>query len=176
MAVHRALWLRKPVRIVGLCHTFCRAHLGQTEPVFWRATHQYRIYSHAAAHLKSYFRQGNVTRLWSWITGLAWSLRALGCAFPPSTDRSTTLGLLCSSALLRLATLEHWLMVIPLPDAKLWRWMFPTLPTNLRQDSPMNFDTLFSGPNRQLKIDGNYRYFAELRAQMWQISSCGQSS
>jgi len=28
-----------------------------------------------------------------------------------------------------LATLEHWLMVIPLPDAKLWRWMLPSLPT-----------------------------------------------
>ena len=25
-----------------------------------------------------------------------------------------------------LATIEHWLMVVPLPDAKLWRWMLPT--------------------------------------------------
>jgi putative photosynthetic complex assembly protein 2 len=32
-------------------------------------------------------------------------------------------------ALSALATLEHWLMVIPLPDAKLWRWMLPSLPT-----------------------------------------------
>ena len=30
-------------------------------------------------------------------------------------------------ALSALATLEHWLMVIPLPDAKLWRWMLPAL-------------------------------------------------
>jgi putative photosynthetic complex assembly protein 2 len=35
-------------------------------------------------------------------------------------------------ALCALATLEHWLMVIPLPDAKLWRWMLPTLSTNTK--------------------------------------------
>jgi putative photosynthetic complex assembly protein 2 len=35
-------------------------------------------------------------------------------------------------ALCALATLEHWLMVIPLPDAKLWRWMLPALSTNTK--------------------------------------------
>ena len=24
-----------------------------------------------------------------------------------------------------LAVLEHWFMVLPLPDEKLWRWMMP---------------------------------------------------
>ena len=24
-----------------------------------------------------------------------------------------------------LALIEHWFMVLPLPDAKLWRWMIP---------------------------------------------------
>jgi putative photosynthetic complex assembly protein 2 len=33
------------------------------------------------------------------------------------------------TALTALAALEHWLMVIPLPDAKLWRWMLPVPPT-----------------------------------------------
>ncbi|MEM8537955.1 MAG: DUF3623 family protein, partial [Pseudomonadota bacterium] len=29
------------------------------------------------------------------------------------------------AAITALALLEHWLMVLPLPDAKLWRWMLP---------------------------------------------------
>ncbi|WP_306372378.1 DUF3623 family protein [Roseovarius gaetbuli] len=29
------------------------------------------------------------------------------------------------AAISGLALLEHWLMVLPLPDAKLWRWMLP---------------------------------------------------
>ncbi|MEM1361723.1 MAG: putative photosynthetic complex assembly protein PuhE [Pseudomonadota bacterium] len=32
------------------------------------------------------------------------------------------------TALTALALLEHWLMVLPLPDAKLWRWMLPAPP------------------------------------------------
>ena len=28
-----------------------------------------------------------------------------------------------------LALLEHWFMVLPLPDQKLWRWMLPEAPT-----------------------------------------------
>ena len=32
------------------------------------------------------------------------------------------------SALSLLALLEHWFMVLPLPDQKLWRWMIPQPP------------------------------------------------
>jgi hypothetical protein len=32
------------------------------------------------------------------------------------------------SALTALALLEHWFMVLPLPDEKLWRWMLPERP------------------------------------------------
>ena len=37
------------------------------------------------------------------------------------------------AALSGLALLEHWLMVVPLPDAKLWRWMLPS-PNTLKKD------------------------------------------
>jgi len=37
------------------------------------------------------------------------------------------------AALSALALIEHWLMVVPLPDAKLWRWMLPA-PNTLRKD------------------------------------------
>jgi len=32
------------------------------------------------------------------------------------------------SALTALALLEHWMMLIPLADTKLWRWMMPDKP------------------------------------------------
>jgi hypothetical protein len=38
-----------------------------------------------------------------------------------------------------LALLEHWFMVLPLPDEKLWRWMIPAPKTNdktmMREDA-----------------------------------------
>jgi putative photosynthetic complex assembly protein 2 len=35
------------------------------------------------------------------------------------------IGFALLTSLSALALLEHWFMVIPLPDAKLWRWMLP---------------------------------------------------
>jgi putative photosynthetic complex assembly protein 2 len=36
------------------------------------------------------------------------------------------IGFTLLSAMTALALLEHWVMVLPVPDAKLWRWMLPT--------------------------------------------------
>jgi len=47
--------------------------------------------------------------------------RALGAAVSPAEIA----GIALVSALTALALLEHWLMVLPLPDARLWRWMLP---------------------------------------------------
>jgi putative photosynthetic complex assembly protein 2 len=77
------------------------------------------------SHLKSYFRQGRTTIAFpmaitglSVLTGLLTdrALRAEGA------DQAALILLVTLSA---LALLEHWLMVVPLPDAKLWRWMLP---------------------------------------------------
>ena len=45
----------------------------------------------------------------------------------PSTTSAVDLDQAFSSAsaLAALALLEHWFMVLPLPDEKLWRWMLP---------------------------------------------------
>ena len=78
------------------------------------------------AHMPSYFRN-DIT------TGLSpFSIMSLGfvtaiflqgtLTAEAATDR-VALALL--TALLGLALLEHLLMVLPLPDAKLWRWMLP---------------------------------------------------
>jgi putative photosynthetic complex assembly protein 2 len=35
------------------------------------------------------------------------------------------IGFTLLSSLTAMALLEHWVMVLPIPDAKLWRWMLP---------------------------------------------------
>lgn len=80
----------------------------------------------ALAHLASHFR---ISRL-NWvfpvsITALTFAaacwLERLYAAETPAG--AAGFGLL--TAITALALLEHWLMVLPLPDAKLWRWMLP---------------------------------------------------
>ena len=78
------------------------------------------------AHMPSYFRNDITNGL------LPFSIMSLGfvtaiflqgtLTAEAATDR-VALALLTS--LLGLALLEHLLMVLPLPDAKLWRWMLP---------------------------------------------------
>ncbi len=78
------------------------------------------------SHLPSHFR---IARL-NWvfpisITGLTaatwfWLERLAGANSPAETA-----GYALLAALTALAALEHWLMVLPLPDEKLWRWMLP---------------------------------------------------
>lgn len=81
-------------------------------------------------HLKSYFRQGNITV--AFVIGVTFLSLATACFGERLLSAETapmTAGFALLFALSALATLEHWLMVIPLPDAKLWRWMLPALPT-----------------------------------------------
>lgn len=78
------------------------------------------------AHLTSYFRQRPVTLMFPLsITilsiGAACFLRQLWTAEGDAAIVAATL----LTALSALALVEHWLMIVPLPDAKLWRWMLP---------------------------------------------------
>lgn len=81
----------------------------------------------ALGHLASHFR---ISRL-NWL--FPFSITALSLATACWLERLYTapsthevLGFSLLSAITALALLEHWLMVLPLPDAKLWRWMLPT--------------------------------------------------
>ncbi len=86
-------------------------------------------------HLKSYFRQGPITMAFPIgvtflsVTAVCFAERLVASASP---EAITSFALL--TALAVLATLEHWLMVVPLPDAKLWRWMLPEAPRTLSKD------------------------------------------
>ncbi|MEQ3728425.1 MAG: putative photosynthetic complex assembly protein PuhE [Tateyamaria sp.] len=81
-------------------------------------------------HIKSYFRQGNVTL--AFVIGVTFLSVATACfakRLMVAETAAQTVGFALLLALSALATIEHWLMVIPLPDAKLWRWMLPARPT-----------------------------------------------
>ncbi|MCU0900852.1 MAG: putative photosynthetic complex assembly protein PuhE [Cypionkella sp.] len=97
------------------------------------------------AHLSSHFRKGPVNTvvfplsvtLLTFATG-CWMERALA-----APTNGAQVGFTLLAALTALALLEHWFMVIPLPDQKLWRWMLParkspplpSLPSTLKENS-----------------------------------------
>ena len=57
---------------------------------------------------------------------------------PAATTPGAEAGFALLTALTLLALLEHWFMVLPLPDQKLWRWMIdppaPKTPDPARRD------------------------------------------
>ncbi|SPJ24660.1 putative photosynthetic complex assembly protein PuhE [Palleronia abyssalis] len=87
------------------------------------------------AHLPSYFRQGPV----SWLFPI--SILLLTAAVYCWIERSIFTGdvqFALLAALTGLALLEHWLMVLPLPDAKLWSWAIPAPKTKMPEGGAKN--------------------------------------
>ena len=86
-------------------------------------------------HLPSHFR---IARL-NWIfpisvTGLSLTAAILMDRLILADAQAVIVSYALLFAITMLALLEHWLMVMPLPDAKLWRWMLPTpKPTDLQK-------------------------------------------
>lgn len=77
-------------------------------------------------HLKSYFRRGPITPAFpASITLLSFAVAGFAERLLSSTTQALEMQFTLLTALSALALLEHWLMVLPLPDAKLWRWMLP---------------------------------------------------
>lgn len=80
----------------------------------------------ALKHLPSHFRIARVNWLFPIsITALTF---AVACWFERLYSAATPadiVGFSLLSAMTALALLEHWFMVLPLPDEKLWRWMLP---------------------------------------------------
>jgi len=89
------------------------------------------------AHLASHFRHARMNALFpvsvsvlTFATG-CWMERAISAA-----DPGHAAGFWLLAALTALATLEHWFMVLPLPDQKLWRWMMPAPAPSLATPKP----------------------------------------
>jgi len=80
----------------------------------------------ALGHLASHFR---IQRL-NWVFPVSISALSFASAcwlerLYAATTPGDQVGFALLAAITALALLEHWLMVLPLPDAKLWRWMLP---------------------------------------------------
>ncbi|MDG1168014.1 MAG: putative photosynthetic complex assembly protein PuhE [Sulfitobacter sp.] len=86
-------------------------------------------------HLKSYFRIGPITMAFPiGVTFLSITAACFIERLIASDTVEAITGFALLTALASLATLEHWLMVVPLPDAKLWRWMLPEARTTLAKE------------------------------------------
>lgn len=90
-------------------------------------------------HLPSHFRLARFNPVFPFsVTGLAfamscWLERGIAAGTP-----ADAVGFALLAALTGLALLEHWMMVLPIPDDKLWRWMIPAPKpdkTLLREDA-----------------------------------------
>lgn len=80
-------------------------------------------------HLKSHFRQGRVTPFFALaITLLGFAVACFAERLWSAGTEPDAIRFALLAALSALALLEHWLMVLPLPDARLWRWMLPAGP------------------------------------------------
>lgn len=78
------------------------------------------------AHLSSYFRKGPITLAFPVaITALTFGTAWLGFQLWGAETAGAQVRFALLTGIAGLALLEHWLMVVPLPDAKLWRWMLP---------------------------------------------------
>jgi putative photosynthetic complex assembly protein 2 len=81
------------------------------------------------AHLASHFRHARM----NWVFPISVTLLtfATACwlerAWSAPTE-AAMIGHVLLAVLTALALLEHWFMVLPLPDQKLWRWMLPDSP------------------------------------------------
>lgn len=89
-------------------------------------------------HLPSHFRFAKMNALFPVsVTALTF---AIACWFERlyALDNPAHLvGFALLATMTALALLEHWFMVLPLPDEKLWRWMIPAPKTNdkMREDA-----------------------------------------
>ena len=87
----------------------------------------------ALSHLKSYFK---ISKL-NWFFSISVTLLTLITVYWVERLFSVqnsyeTIGFSLLFAISLMALLEHWFMVLPIPDARLWRWMLPK--TKTKQD------------------------------------------
>ena len=75
-------------------------------------------------HLPSHFRIARMNWLFPIsITALSFAVACFLERIWAVETQADIVGFALLSALSALALLEHWFMVLPLPDEKLWRWM-----------------------------------------------------
>lgn len=82
-------------------------------------------------HLPSHFRHARLNVLFPIsVTLLSFAVACWLERIYAAQTAASEVGFALLAAITMLALLEHWLMVLPLPDEKLWRWMVPAPKTN----------------------------------------------
>ena len=83
----------------------------------------------ALSHMPSHFRTGRMSALFPvsitllTLAAACWIERGMAAGTP---GEAVAFALL--AAITALALIEHWFLVLPVPDAELWRWMLPDRP------------------------------------------------
>ncbi|PWJ21697.1 putative photosynthetic complex assembly protein PuhE [Jannaschia seohaensis] len=86
------------------------------------------------AHLPSHFREARINWLFpTSVTGLSFAVACLLERVVLTEMAAAQVGFSLLAAVCALALLEHWFMVVRLPDEKLWRWMLPKRETLLKE-------------------------------------------
>lgn len=89
----------------------------------------------ALSHLPSHFRIKRSNWLFPIsVTALTFAVACWLERFFAVPAPAAATGFALLTAITALALLEHWLMVLPLPDAKLWRWMLPAQKTMSKEE------------------------------------------
>jgi putative photosynthetic complex assembly protein 2 len=95
-------------------------------------------------HLSTHFRKAPMNNFFPWsVTFLTFATACFierTIAAPPGSGAEVGFALLAT--LTALALFEHWMMVLPLPDAALWTWALP------RDKSPAAGDVIAAAPRR----------------------------
>lgn len=89
------------------------------------------------AHLPSHFRHARMNALFPFsVTALTFLAGFWAAEAMAAPDDAARLGHVLLAVLTALAVLEHWFMVLPLPDQRLWRWMLPEAPPGAAPNLP----------------------------------------
>ncbi len=87
-------------------------------------------------HLPSHFRISRMNWLFPIsVTALSFAVACWLERLWAAASPAEAAGFALLAALTALALLEHWLMVLPLPDERLWRWMLPAPNDKTREDA-----------------------------------------
>ncbi|MEM8870413.1 MAG: putative photosynthetic complex assembly protein PuhE [Pseudomonadota bacterium] len=79
-------------------------------------------------HLTTHFRRAPMNTFFPIsVTAVTLALAAwIALAIVSPAGGGAQIGFVLLAALTALALFEHWMMILPLPDAALWRWMLPS--------------------------------------------------
>lgn len=93
-------------------------------------------------------------------------------AMTPEAAGAQAVGLILVATLLALAILEHWFLVLPLPDEALWSWALPPQPQRDPPKSSDDSDRPPRDPNSTLMTDALPQRVATAASKLPTLGTC----